>query len=489
MRKPKRENYGDWRDYNLMQFMYVQELHNLVWTDNDIAQGLVMPFTKRQLKIIDYAITQVQKNNIKSENDVIKIAYADMIRFLGLPKSGQLLEALELDVKHISNVGSWWRYNKNDPSEKVLFRFFERVKEKEKEDKTYFKIKFNQEFLNKLNNNDTERVVGTKKLQDGTIIDVVETIGFNNYEIWNTKNLKSKYGILLYKKCNSWIGTGVFCYRFTEMQQDFLMFDKTFAYISSHCLKVGIKDINNNSDIDVYNVEYKPNKKNVEYVIIYCRKKSQDCKAIILEDVENETRNYISNEQEKTKNYINDRSLDNEIKKQDVKRFERELIKKEDEIVNGQISIFDLIKEQEKETNKEFNLENIDYFVSEKTYKKILNEMDDEKRERAKELNISFEKYLDIENEEMNNILENFNEKEKEEMTSKKQEKFMKRHLKYTYFMNKYGYIPHFGFEEEIKHIKMTDEDRKEIEEFEKEEIERMRELVEEYDKKNKSTQ
>ena len=319
MKKDPIEEYNSKRikerkNYSLTKFKAMVKENDLVWTDNDVALRVMLPFTARQIKIIDYVISEVKNQNIQKDSDGLTIKTSDLIEFLHMKKSGSSYIDIENDMKLIRDTSAWWRYDKDDPKKKTIFAFFMDVDTIEGRKGTYT-IRFKQKFLEKINN--TEPKIEVDK--DGNVID---KIGFNFYKLLNVQGLKSKYSIILYKLCNVWKDAprGWFERTIEELKSDFLLIDSkekdkeknkgknrkiTFGYINSNCLQPAIKEINEKTNIHISKVETYPNKKVVDKVRIYINPKNEQHLISLAKSKEYERDEYFDTmEQEAHDKYI-----------------------------------------------------------------------------------------------------------------------------------------------------------------------------------------
>lgn len=531
------------KEKNKKKFEMIQRQYKLVWTDNDIALNLVNPFSVRQLKIIDYVITEIDTQQIKTLNrDYVIIRVRDILNFYTNSTSGTLLKAFEDDIKKISDISAWWRYDENDPKKKTLFRYFQNVDEYEKGDKSVLKIGFNEHLLKRLYNSEpriaTDERTGENLLNNkGKPI----KIGFNKYELEYTRKLKSKYSILFYKKCNVWKNSqkGYFIYEIKDLKKDFLFLDTpkktyTYGYISSHVIIPAMKEINEKTNIHISSIELLPNGKNVERLKVNLNEKSKEKQERKMNEGEKE----IIEKVDKQKEQYHDKLLNQKVKtdekkaqethikiekRQNSSYFENVLKENEEKLKNGEIDILNLIKEHEKKTNKVFSQDNIDYFVSENLNKELTEENYNNRIEKFKEDNIDYEKFLDAQDKELKNIPKlKLNKKEKiqnrqmhklsnlidkygvfdnrkfEEYTPEQQEQLIDQSEKWYKNANfplitENGIIEKAPNREEIRkelikssHRQDDDIDDEEIKRMSQEEIEYMRRIIEKYDKEQK---
>ena len=501
------------KEKNKRKFELIQRQYKLVWTDNDISRRLVTPFTARQHKIIDYVVTEIDNQKIKENGkDYVIIRVKDIVDFYtNSVSSGKLLKDFENDIVQISNIGGWWRYDENHPELKTIFRFFQSVDEVEKGNKSILKIGFNEHYLKRLFNTEP-RIATDEKTGEVLLDDKGEPIkiGFNKYELNNTKELNGKYSILLYKKCSSWRNApfGYFDYSVEDIKKDFLLNDIinkntgeketiSYGYISSHCIKPAQKEINAKTDILISKIELLPNAKRVEKIRIYLHEKNRDKIERKLLDAEERTREKVDIQEEKYKERLDNLKLKTEEKREEKRRNKRlkriDLSVFESDIKNSDNKdIHKIIKEREEKINKKFNQENIDFFISDKEYQKFFKEQYEAKKEFYKEKGIDYIKYLKAmkeEREEFKEKCEPIKYKEKVEM-----HKINKRANKLFAFIGKNNLQEEYDekfMQIIMKEMGLSKEEAKElIEEVEKEINDRteqiMIEKIAEYDKKHK---
>lgn len=379
------------------KFDVIKKETDLVWTDNDVALRVLLPFSARQLKIIDYALTEVKRQNIQSENDKLVIKTSDLIAFLHMKNGGSSYLDIEYDMKVIRDTSAWWRYDENDSKKKTLFSFFKDVDVVEGKKGTYT-IQFKQRMLEKLNNIEPKIITDEK----GNI----EKIGFNFYPLLNVKDLKSKYSIVLYKICNVWKNAprGYFERSLEAIKNDFLLRDYvddkgkehkySFGYINNNCLIPAIKEINEKTDIYIKKIETYPNKKRVEKLFIYAYSKNESKLLKLAEQKEEERDEYfdtIENEQ-------HEKSIDKAVKREE-KRVEA---RAKERIIRN----YEKMQEQEKteQEQKEF----------------------DEVREKVERFNVEIEKIKNLSFENLKIYVNELASKDIEERIKKKVEKYEK---------------------------------------------------------------